>query len=382
LILRSVHVIAGLAAHNGGPSYSVPRLRRALVAGGCAVELMTVKEAAGGPSDIAATAFKHSLGSMPVLAELRLSRDLKRALKATAPSVDIIHNHGLWLMPNVYAGRAAARAGLPLVVSPRGMLAPEALRFSANKKRIFWRFFQEPALVKAAAWHATSQEEAEDIRAMGIKASVGVIPNGIDVPCETAQHAGAAQQRTVLFLSRLHPKKSLPNLIEAWSSVSTQRPAWHLIIAGPDEGGHRAELEAQARARGVQHISFMGPIYGPEKDNMLASADLLVLPTKNENFGLAVAEALAAGVPAIVTKGAPWAGLETERCGWWIDHGIEPLKASLLEATALPPTVRQEMGLRGRAWMARDFSWDAIAQQMMSLYSWVCGRGDRPTFVC
>jgi len=360
----------------------VPRLRRALEANGCAVDLLTVKEAAGRPSDMNATACAHALRSFPILAALRLSPELKKALTAAAPSADVIHNHGLWLMPNVYAGLAARQADRPFVVSPRGMLAPEALRLSRRKKRLFWALVQNQALAKAAAWHATSAVEAADIRNFGIRAPIAVIANGIDVNREAAQHVGGAQQRTVLFLSRLHPHKRLQNLIEAWSSVSAQRPEWRLTIVGPDEGGHRAELEGLARKRGAERISFLGAVYGERKNQVLASADLFVLPTKSENFGLAVAEALAAGVPAIVTKGAPWAGLETESCGWWIDHGVEPLKAALLEATALPASMRQEMGARGRAWMARDFSWDAVAQQMIALYCWVCGRGERPSFVC
>jgi glycosyltransferase involved in cell wall biosynthesis len=106
-----------------------------------------------------------------------------------------------------------------------------------------------------------------------------------------------------------------------------------------------------------------------------------VLPTLTENFGLAVAEALAAGVPAVVTKGAPWSGLETERCGWWIDHGVEPLEAALRVATALPRAERQEMGLRGRAYVARDFAWEVIAREMISVYRWVVGCSEKPSFV-
>ena len=128
-------------------------------------------------------------------------------------------------------------------------------------------------------------------------------------------------------------------------------------------------------------MQFVGPVYGAAKDALLQNTDLFVLPTLNENFGIAVAEALASGVPAIVSKGAPWSGLETERAGWWIDHGVEPLVRALLEATDMSVAERSAMGTRGRQWMARDFGWDAIAQQMAATYGWVLGSADQPVCI-
>ena len=116
-------------------------------------------------------------------------------------------------------------------------------------------------------------------------------------------------------------------------------------------------------ALGLTRVSVEGPIYGDAKTAAYREADLFVLPTLNENFGLTVAEALAAGTPAISTKGAPWSGLESEGCGWWIDHGVEPLAAALAHAMALPREALKAMGDKGREWMARDFSWDRVAQR-------------------
>ena len=132
---------------------------------------------------------------------------------------------------------------------------------------------------------------------------------------------------------------------------------------------------------GVPRVVFDGSVHGAEKTRVLQEADLFVLPTQNENFGLVVAEALAAGIPAIVTRGAPWSGLETERCGWWVERGVEPLLTALRAATALPDGERLTMGLRGRAWMQREFSWDRIARQMLDVYSWIIGQSDPPPCV-
>jgi glycosyltransferase involved in cell wall biosynthesis len=284
-------------------------------------------------------------------------------------------------MPNVYAGQVARKAHKKLIVSPRGMLAQAALQFSPLKKKIFWAALQRSAFEHTAVWHVTSAEEAEDIRAFGVTAPIAIIPNGIDIPNYTADHADLTLRRTLLFMSRLHPKKGVEGLIEAWASLEPERPEWDLVIAGPDEGRYRARLEAQAAKSGCQRVTFTGPVYGQEKADLMMGSDLFVLPTQNENFGLVVGEALAAGVPAIVTKGAPWQRLETEGCGWWIDHGVEPLLAALRAATSLAPSTRWEMGRRGRVWVERDLSWDLTGLQMIALYHWVLDFGDRPDFV-
>lgn len=325
--------------------------------------------------------FPQYAGHVPVLRSLRLSPELQQATMIAAGSVDIVHAHGLWLMPNVYAGNAATRAGTSLVVSPRGMLASAALDYSRLKKQLFWHLLQRRAYAAAAAWHATSEQEADEIRAFGIDKPIAVIPNGIDLPTVLAAHTETKPRRRLLFLSRIHPKKGLPALLDAWSHLAPERSDWDLVIAGADEGGHRAELEARIATDAIANVTFTGPLYGDAKAALLKDTDLFVLPTRNENFGIAVAEALAAGIPAVVTTGAPWRGLETERCGWWIEQGREPLLAALRHATALAPSERHAMGLRGRDWMMRDFGWDRIGQQMAAVYRWLAADGPRPSEV-
>jgi glycosyltransferase involved in cell wall biosynthesis len=284
-------------------------------------------------------------------------------------------------MPNVYPGRAAARGGVPLVLSPRGMLGPAALRYSRHQKQLFWQLLQKRALRSVTCFHATAEAEVADIRDFGLSGPVAVIPNGIDVNDLAPVTRPADARRRVLHLGRIHPKKGIDRLLRAWALLAEVCEGWELCIVGPSEGGHKADLERLARDLGLDNVQFEAPIYGAEKAMAYAEAELFVLPTIHENFGMVVAEALAQRTPVISTIGAPWQGLVANRCGWWIEHGPGPLAAALREAMVLDDATRAEMGARGRVWMQRDFSWDSIAEDMDRLYRWCSGTDDKPEFV-
>jgi len=235
---------------------------------------------------------------------------------------------------------------------------------------------------RASCIHATSEQEHDEIRDFGLKNPIAIIPNGIDVP-ELDGHSTAATDfgRTVLSLGRIHPKKGLDLLVRAWAHVETAHAEWRLRIIGPDERGHASELAALAAELKAKRVSIEGSVAGDAKTAAYRDADLFVIPTMNENFAVTVAEALAAGTPVIATKGAPWRGLASEGCGWWIDHGLEPLVATLAKAMAMRREALQEMGAKGRAWMARDFSWDRVGRDMLDVYRWLAVGGEPPAAV-
>lgn len=364
-------VVASVDDEAMGPSYSVTSLSGALRASGADCAVMAVGRRA---SEAGLHIFQQDMPRLPVANRLVVSCAMASAVDTAAAQGAVLHSHGLWLLPNIYPAQAARRHGVPLVVSPRGMLGQEALVFSATRKQVAWVLMQRRALRMANCFHATSEGELDDIRRVGLTAPVAVIPNGIDVP----ESAPAFGGRTVLHLGRLHPKKGINRLIDAWARVAPQHPDWRLRIVGPSELGCREALEAQVLALGVPRVDFESPLFGAAKLDAYREAGLFVLPTLNENFGMVVAEALAAGTPVISTKGAPWQGLITARCGWWIDHGPDPMTAALDEALSLSDAARAEMGARGIAWMRRDFGWDGIAVQMAQVYTWCQGQGDKP----
>lgn len=288
---------------------------------------------------------------------------------------DLLHNHSLWMMPNVYPGHVASRFKLPLLVSPRGTLSDWAFTSGSWTKRIFWPLMQRPALVGATCFHATAVSEYEDIRRMGFRQPVAIIPNGVDIPA--LANETTCGMRTLLFLGRIHPIKGLDMLLPAWAAVQARFPDWRLRITGPDNG-YLSQARNLASALGLQRVEFSGALYGEEKWHAYQDADLFVLPTYSENFGMSVAEALAAGTPAIVTQGAPWSGLVTEKAGLWIEIGLDPLVAALEALLLHSHDELSAMGQRGRAWMERDYSWTYIGQQMAGVYAWLLGHTSTP----
>jgi len=320
--LHVVQSVKDLRVASGGPSRSVTALCDGLARAGASVDLVSSRTP---PPE--ATVQPESPG-----VHLRLVTDSPRrglwrgagspfgmavAERARASGPVVLHDHGLWLPANRSVALVARATRRPLVVSPKGMLSARALRVRKAKKSLAWVLYQRRALGLTAAFQATSETEAEDIRRAGLRQPIAVIPHGVHVP-HGAGTAGwrsddrSAERRTALFLSRVHPIKGLPDLVEAWHRVRPE--GWRLLIAGPDEGGHRAEVERLVGALDLQReVSFVGPVSDDEKWDLYRGADLFVLPTHSENFGIVVAEALGVGLPVLTTRGAPWRALETHR---------------------------------------------------------------------
>jgi glycosyltransferase involved in cell wall biosynthesis len=377
--LRITHIAGSIEAEAAGTSYAISKLAEAYGNKGLEVEALTL----GSPGSTQKNGFEHrKFGTdwltLPIIRLMQFSRSMRFALSKS--SSQIVHSHGLWLMPNIYGAWVKRRLASKLVLTPHGMLSKFALSFSPWRKRLFGAVFQWKALAKVDMFHATSEQEYHDIRAYGYRQPVAVIPLGIDIPAHVPTR-NQTQIRTALYLGRIHPLKKVADLVLAWSRLENDYPNWRLRIVGPDEVGETEKLKRQVYDAGLKRVSIELPLYGAEKLLAYSNADLFVLPTGSENFAMTVAEALASAVPVICTKGAPWAGLEVHQCGWWTDIGDAPIEKALREAMVLSPRALADMGKRGRLWMERDFSWADVAAKMERSYLWLLGKGEKPDYV-
>jgi glycosyltransferase involved in cell wall biosynthesis len=375
--VRLLHVVPHIDREASGPGYSVPALCDALVARGDEVVLATLAREPIRQSH----AFRHE-GYPPSRgpARLGMSTSMARGLVDEARTADLVHNHSLWMMPNIYSGEAAAVAGRPFVLSPRGTLNPTALKRSHWRKQLIWRLGQRKVANSATLLHATSDQEYLDIRTAGLTQPVAVIPNGVDVP-RPLKRPPRKGLRRLLYLGRLHPIKGLPDLLTAWRMLSTHALGWELRLVGPDSEDHLLKLQQMSASLGLERVVFAGERYGAEKSAEYWDADLYVLPSRTENFGMSIAEALAHGLPVVTTTGTPWEGLRAQHCGWWVPGAPEAIAEALAEAMALPRTQLQAMGGRGRTWMAEAFSWERIAESMQQAYGWIVNGGSTPASV-
>lgn len=376
---RSVrHVVTSITDEANGLAYSVPSMAAATARQGWQVEIVTLGARKMPDEAVICREFRRDYSALPILKSLGASSPMRAYLLSDPQPV--LHGHGLWMMPNVYVGDAVRRNQNPLILAPRGMLGASALSFSPRKKKAFWSLWQRAAVETVTCWHATSIKEAEDIRAFGMKQPIAIVPNGIDMPVMT-KTLPAGRERTLLFLGRIHPKKGVDTLLKAWAMLEPLFPDWRLRIAGPDEGDYARDCREFIVRNGLSRANLCGPVFGDEKLKCYSDADIFVLPTLDENFGMTVAEALAAGTPVVCSKGAPWSGLIDHRCGWWHPIGERPLFETLSAAMSVPDEDRLQLGMRGRAWMENQFAWPKLAEMMIEVYRWMNGDGVRPSHV-
>lgn len=387
--LRICQVVASINEQTGGTAFAVTSLAEVLALQGICSYLFTLDYQQCGQQVTAPGVKVHSYHANRITRYIRgLHPTASRALwELASTELDIIHNHGLWMFPNLYARQSALRHDLPLVISAHGMLNSWSIQFHHFKKRLAWFLYEYKNLLSATIFHATSFEEYLAIRRLGFRQPIAIIPNGVEVEPQLTRYnrdilvnsfSELKDKKWLLFLSRTHPKKGIKNLLSTWKTLSKQFPDWHLIIAGSDTSGYQTQLERFALELNVQdRVTFTGMLSAEKKKAALTNADLFVLPTYSENFGMAIAEALAYGVPVITTKGAPWQDLLTYECGWWIENTQPRLESTLTEAMQLSNRERQIMGLRGRNLVKTKYSWNLVAQEMSQVYEWLV-RGGKP----
>lgn len=295
------------------------------------------------------------------------SHALTAALGAALARTDVLHIHGLWNRVVWAAAHEARRAGVPYVLSPRGMLEDAAVAHHSWRKRAAYALFERRTIQGAARLHATSDREAAGMRQFRPSASIVCIPNGVELPNAVPPAGrGRPDAPSFLFLGRLHPIKRLDLLVDAFIRVRAEHPDARLVIAGPDEAGLRPELTARAGGAAAS-IQWLGQVTAEQRDTLLAESSALVLCSNSESFGVSVLEAMAAGVPVVVSNTCGWNDVGEHGAGLVVPQRADAI-AEALSRLIQYPVEAGEMGRRGQALVARRFQWEAIAREFLSMY--------------
>ncbi len=386
--VRVLHVIPAVAARYGGPSAAIVPMCEALTTIG--IEPTIVTTDADGPerlpvdcgtptwwSGIPAMFFRRNFSEA-----FKYSRALPPWLDDNVGRFDVVHIHGLLSHACFAAAAACSRQRVPYIVRPLGTLAPWSLRQKPARKRLLLAAGGAAILRRAAAVHYTSPEEKRVVEAAFSLAGGVVVPLGIEpalvdeAPIDPSERE---RDRYVLALSRIHPKKNLEALVDAFIALTDRGGAggWRVVIAGSCESAYVNALRQRAgAANGDGRVTFAGWVDGDRKHDLIRRASVFALCSKHENFGVAVLEALAAGVPALLSRHVDLAAdVEAADAGWIVDDGDQSILEPL--ARACGNARERETKSIAAAIVARQFTWPAVAAELKRLYSSVTNPGAR-----
>ena len=366
--MRIIQVVPSMEERHGGPSKSVHELSAALARAGQDVALLAT--GLGPPSETREG--RLAVEVFPREWPLRLCASSGLRARLDRPEADIVQHHALWLRTLHYAHHFSHRTGAKLVISPRGMMNPWSWGHHRWKKKLASRLIHPGALRAADGWHATSDEEASSIASLGFRQPVCLAPNGVDAPTEAERAASlrhwrercpeSAERPLALFHSRFHRKKRVLELIDLWLDQGPRD--WLLLLVGIPEGYTVRQLEDYVlNASGTGRVRVFD---GTGQPPPYPLASLFLLPSHSENFGLSIAEALAHGVPALVTDATPWGGLNPVGGGWCVPW--EDFPAALRDATAEGTENLARRGALARAWVLENYSWDRPAATLIQFY--------------
>jgi glycosyltransferase involved in cell wall biosynthesis len=381
-----LHVIPSVAPRYGGPSQAVVDMCRALMRR--EVDPLIVTTDADGPGRLPVEIGKIvELNGVPTLF---FPRQISEAFKFSWPlagwlarnigAFDVVHIHAVFSHASLAAARAAAAQSVPYIVRPLGTLDPWSMRQKPIRKRLFWHLGIKDMLRRAVAIQYTTADEQRLAEvSLGLTRGV-VIPLGISEDILDSrvgpehfrrQYPQLGESPYMMMLSRLHPKKGLELGVDAFLAASehVDRQGWHLVLAGDGDPNYVDLLKRRVAERGGDgRVLFTGWLAGRDKVSALRGAAFLALPSRQENFGIAVAEALASQVPALVSPHVNLAtDIEAAEAGW-----VVPLEPSALEASfrriMCDPDERARRGHAGRCLALARYAWPAVAAQLEELY--------------
>ncbi len=382
-------LINSLSPKAGGLYEAVRRLSQSMSASDCAVTAFGV--------DDAAEAAQVRAGWEPVPAQicprlgpgaLGYSADLSgRLLEAR---LDLLHAHGLWQYSSAASLSWHRRTRKPCIIHPHGMLDPWAVRNSRWKKRLAGLAYERAHLESAACLRALCESEARSIRQFGLSNPICVIPNGMDLPEQGVTRPAPwpeefTGRKVLLYLGRLHPKKNLGPLLEAWSVARCQQPGgkdWVLALAGWDQGGYEEQLRRQSNVLQIEDsVRFLGPLFGEKKLAAYQNCQAFILPSLSEGLPMVVLEAWAFARPVLMTEECNLPEGFAAEAAWRIGTEAGSITGGLTRLFQSSDTDLENIGRRGRALVERKFTWTHISAEMRRVSDWCLGGGPRPDSV-
>lgn len=285
---------------------------------------------------------------------------------------DLVHVHGLWLHHSLVNLVESRRQRIPYLISPHGMLDQWALDQGKWKKRLVWKLFERRHLESAACIHALCDEEAQQIRSLGIKTPIVTIPNGVTLPEETSAAPppwpSKDNQRILLFLGRLHPKKGIENLVQAWQQLKGHLN-WTLVIAGWGESADTKRIQSIIAAANLgNRVVLTGPLFGAAKTSALRNADCFILPSFSEGLPMSILEAWSYHLPVLMTNACHLQIGFASGAAIRIDTAPQRLACQLAEVFNRPINDREAMGRRGRQLVESEFTWKSVAARFSEVY--------------
>ena len=364
--MRVLHTITGLGVKSGGTSTCVYELVKSLNQNGCSTDILTNQGNHDNPL-VGNDSFIHTVDAR-YKTPLGFSSSMRRAL-CSIDGYDIIHINGLWSEQSLYSAHIARKKGIPYIVSPHGMLYPQALSVKPIRKRIMRKLLFDRMLASAACIHATCEEEKEHYQSLGFTNEVRVIPNILQLPDYLKDIRCDRQKKRIGFLGRLHPIKNIPALLEAWRLLGSKTNDSELLIIGSGDNEYEEELRSIAKKCPFDNIRFCGFVKGIEKFSLLGSLRALCIPSHQENFGMTAIEAMAMGTPVIASKTTPWGDLETYHSGWWVDNSPESLANAIKKTFDMNNKVFEIMGRNGQLLVEKKYSPDVVVKEAIKMYT-------------
>lgn len=361
----------------GGPSRSVPILARGLANKGILTTLLTCKT-----EQMNVHLLDNSTVDLKIIdANVNVKCFEKDILDA---KYDLIHLQNLWMPLYHKMARIARKHNIPYIMTPRGCLEPWCMKQKRIKKLVAFHLYQKRDLQQAACILATSKMEADNIRALGITSPIAIIPNGIDISeykCRTSEDKTHVKKQ-ILFLSRIHEKKGIEFLINAWEQLRAKYPTWNVVIAGNGEESYIHRLNEIIKSKSLRDcVEIIPPVFGEDKRRLYCESSLFVLPSYSENFGMVIAEAMSCGVPVITTNGTPWQELNEIKLGWCIDLSLEKLITSISKAIELGQDSLFWMGQECSKHIRDTYQYTEVAAKNKAVYEWILNGGVKPDFV-